>query len=203
MPLSRVRRSLKRTGEELRDASIFLVATEGEKTERLYLDQFRNRRVKVVPIVCDDGHSSPSGVFDKLSEAVKAFDFGAGDSFWLVVDKDQWEEAMFADVRRRCADSGFNLLVSHHRFEAFLCLHFEDCSEDTRFESGEYEEFLREKLGSYNKNNYDAERIFQLRETGCYQAEERDDQANEIFPPEHCSRVYMLVRAIEGACLNE
>ena len=198
MSLERVKKSLQRQPGEFRDASLVIVATEGEHTERLYLDQFRNRRVKVVPVVCEDGTSSPEGTLNRLNVALDAFDVGDGDSFWLLVDRDQWTEAMFSQVRSQCVQKGYTLAVSNRRFEAFLALHVENAANSPLFLAGDYEAVIRSTLGSYNKTSYNAATLFENRHIACDQCRALDTMENAIFPPDHCSRAYLLVEHIES-----
>lgn len=196
MPIDRVRSQMRRKEGELRDASIVLVGTEGEKTEAIYLDAFGSARVKVVTVVCDDGRSSPKGVLNKVSEAITRFNFGSGDTFWIIVDKDQWKEKEFSEVFALCRQKGITHVVSNERFEVFLCYHFTDFVGSPEFENGEYEKFLRAKLGVYRKNKFDAQRLRSLAKTACDACASADGGSHALWPDPPNSRAYLLVRAI-------
>lgn len=171
MAIDRVRSSLRRRPEEHRDASIFLVATEGEHTESIYLATFRDPRIKVIPIPCEDGKSSPQGVLDRLSEAMTTFQFGGDDTFWILVDRDSWTERMFSEVNSECKKKNIFMSTSNARFEAFLCWHFDDFRDSEEFSTGDYENFLRKKLGSFSKTKFDAHKLRTNTARACSRAE--------------------------------
>lgn len=202
MPIDRIRHSLKRSQRGNRDASIFLVGTEGEHTERIYLDIFDSPKIKVVAIPCDDGHSSPIGVLTKVLEARKKFDFGKGDSFWLLVDKDCWTEKMLSEVHSQCKKIGAKILVSNERFEVFLCSHFEDFFVSGEYKSKSYELFLKKKLGGYSKSKFDAKKLLGGVKLACEINRTRDDGKNEIYTNDCGSRAYVLVERIIDKVLS-
>jgi hypothetical protein len=196
MKLDRVKHSLKRGTKQFRDASLFVVATEGEKTEAVYLNSFHSSRIKVFPVICDDGRSSPEGVLERLTFVMKSFQFGENDSFWMLIDRDQWSEQMLSAVNSNAKKLGVQILCSNRRFEVFLCAHFEGFEDSDEIASGQYELFLRKNLGSFNKSSYDCIRVREGTQLACNRCEATDDQTTELWPPEHTSRVYRLVKAL-------
>lgn len=119
--------------------------------------------------------------------------FGENDSFWIVIDRDQWEISELADVRRQCVQSRFNLLVSNPCFEIWLSFH---CSNYPTSNSCKNDAVLalREDLGGYRGTKYDAKSLINKAALACDRAESLDDHQNEIFPQNPGSRVYQLVR---------
>lgn len=196
MVIERVRSRLKRNAEELRDASIFIVGTEGEHTERIYLSAFKSNKIKVVPVECDDGASSPDGVLRKVDEISKIFQFGDGDSFWLLVDKDAWTQKMFSDVYRECKKKGFMLCVSNHQFEIFLAHHFDDYDPLECSETKDIIKFLKIKLGGFSKSKYDASKLIGNAKLASDRCRIADTGKNEIWPDRPGSRAYLLVSDI-------
>jgi hypothetical protein len=116
MAIDRRRRPLKRTGGELRDASLFIVATEGEKTEPLYFSIFKSPKLKVETLECEDGHSSPEGVLKRVTDFKRRYQFGPGDTFWVVVDRDRWTVKHLSAVFGECNRKDFTLLVARTSF---------------------------------------------------------------------------------------
>ncbi len=196
MKLDRVKQSLKRREGHVRDASLFVVATEGEKTEEIYLNSFQSSRIKVIAVICDDGKSSPDGVLARLSSVMKAFQFGDGDSFWMLIDRDRWTEAMLSAVHSEAKKKGISILCSNQRFEVFLCAHFEEFETSQHIKEGRYEEFLKERLNHFNKTNYDCTDIRKNAAAACDRCERLDISQTELWPPEHSSRAYKLVRSL-------
>ena len=54
--------------EPHRDARLFVIATEGEKTEKQYFSLFRNRRCQVKIITSKEGRSAPKYIFEQLKK---------------------------------------------------------------------------------------------------------------------------------------
>lgn len=197
MAIDRRRRPLDRRGGVLRDASLIVIAMEGEKTEKIYFDIFHSSRLKIVPIPCKDGRSDPVSVLKNLTDFKKKMQFGSTDTFWLVVDKDKWTAKNLAAVRRECRQKQFNLLVSNPRFEVWLGLHFEEPLPEP-FKIPELIKYLKRNLGSFSKRRYPASDLSPLVERACQQARERDDDQNDICPASPGSRVYLLAEHIIG-----
>jgi len=91
MRLSRTRLLPRETN--VRDSRLFIVATEGQHTEKQYFEGFVSRRLRVeVLSTGPDGRSSPKGVLDRLDVFRQQYDLGTDDELWLVVDTDQWPD---------------------------------------------------------------------------------------------------------------
>jgi hypothetical protein len=154
--------------ENVRDASLFVVATEGQETERQYFEGFRSPRlhVEVLPTGLD-GASSPDRVLERLAEFRDRYDLAGDDQLWLVVDVDRWGDRKLSEVCGSARSRGFETAVSNPCFELWLYLHFSD-HDLTGPEwvalvdghkgnvSGAMEARLRERLaehGGYQKSN--------------------------------------------------
>lgn len=196
MSIDRVKRDLKRQSGRRRDPTLFLVATEGEQSEIIYLDALKSDRIRIVSLGATDGRSSPKGVFDRIKQVKDAVDFGAGDTFWLLCDRDQWPEKMFAEVNALCKQCEITLCTSNERFEVFLCHHFDDFIGSEAWDNGEYERFLREHLGAYSKTKFDASKLVSTAPEACRRCEELDDNLTELWPNKPNSRAYLLLSAI-------
>lgn len=196
MSIDRIRRELKRSTGRRRDPTLFFVATEGSRSEIIYLEAIKSDRIRILALGSADGRSSPQGVFDRIKEVKRAVDYGTGDSFWLLCDRDLWPEKMFAEVNSLCKQSGIALCTSNERFEVFLCHHFPDFPDSEAWINGEYETFLREKLGAYQKNKFDAAKIVVNAAEACKKCDEFDDHETELWPNRPNSRAYLLISAI-------
>ena len=152
---------IKRTGllprkEYVRDARLFVVATEGEKTEEQYLSIFQNPRVHVrVLSTGPDGKSAAKHVLARLAEFEQQYDLGPEDERWLMFDVDRQRPQFIEEITQMGMESGYRLAVSNPCFELWLLLHFrEHDAADADCKSTEQR--LRDHLGSYSKVNFDA-----------------------------------------------
>jgi len=111
---------------QVRDATIFVIATEGARTEPLYFAGFNSSRVKVelLPTGEDQG-SSPDAVLNRLQEFRAKYDLHATDELWVVIDVDRWGDLKLRRIYRE-AKSRFDVAVSNPCFELWLYLHFGD-----------------------------------------------------------------------------
>jgi hypothetical protein len=113
----------------VRDASLFVIATEGSETERRYFDGFESSRVHVETLPTGlEGSSSPDAVLERLEEFRDRYDLGGTDQLWLVVDVDRWGDRKLRDVCRD-ARGRFATAVSNPCFELWLYLHFFDAAD--------------------------------------------------------------------------
>lgn len=193
MAIARPSNPLRRKKSGTRDASLTIIATEGEVTEKIYFSEFNTQKTVVEVLPAKNGRSSPKWIFESAKKLATNTQFGENDSFWIVIDRDQWEISELADVRRQCVQSRFNLLVSNPCFEIWLSFH---CSNYPTSNSCKNDAVLalREDLGGYRGTKYDAKSLINKAALACDRAESLDDHQNEIFPQNPGSRVYQLVR---------
>jgi hypothetical protein len=131
--LSRSRLYTKK--EPDRDARLFILFAEGEKTERNYFNYFNQIssriRIEVAPLT--DGRNSPGGLFDTATMLIHPndgtapkYDLRAGDEVWFIIDTDQWGPAI-AQLRTSVSGHpGWHIAQSNPCFEVWLYYHFED-----------------------------------------------------------------------------
>lgn len=107
---------------------LFLIATEGNKTEPHYFDLLNEEVVLVqVQVVKGQHDSSPKHVLNRMEEHLQKQRLLSGDEAWLVIDKDQWTQEQIGalnDWTQLHANRA--LAVSNPKFELWLLLHFED-----------------------------------------------------------------------------
>jgi hypothetical protein len=123
-------RRFRRVGNVRDYRPVFIIATEGKKTEPTYfrfgIFMSRERPVRV-KVLLRGGSSSPKAVLDGMRAYLRGYQKKKGDEAWLVVDKDQWKtkdlELLYAWSQ---SDAYKNLAVSNPQFEYWLLLHFED-----------------------------------------------------------------------------
>jgi len=123
---------IRRTGlvprpQFVRDARIFVIAVEGEKTEAQYFSLFESTRVHVEVLPAGPaGLSAPKQVLERLVKFEEQFDLDADDERWLVVDVDRQRGQFLDEVTQVARESGYGLAVSNPCFELWLLLHFRD-----------------------------------------------------------------------------
>ena len=123
------KRPLNRKESPLRDTSLVVIATEGEKTEPRYFEFFHSHRVQVLVLPTEEGKSSPEHVLERLRKFDKEYRLEKEDTFWLVVDVDRWSKANLARVAQEASQRGYGPAISNPCFELWLLLHFEDVGE--------------------------------------------------------------------------
>ena len=119
------RRGLLPRPAYVRDAGLFVVATEGEKTEAQYFSLFHSERVRVEVLPTGpDGLSAPKYVLERLVKYEERYALEEDDELWLVVDVDRQRDQFLDEVTRDAQHSGYHVAVSHPCFELWLLLHF-------------------------------------------------------------------------------
>lgn len=122
-----VRRHFGRPLGERRYRKLFVIATEGVKTEPQYFAMFNNQRSVIVKCLKPSHRSSPPDVLKRMASYLKKESLKKSDEAWLVVDRDQWSNEQLMqlyDWSQTAENYGFAL--SNPKFEYWLLLHFED-----------------------------------------------------------------------------
>ncbi len=198
---SRKKRPLDRRIAHERDASLVIIATEGEKTEKQYFESklFRNRRVQVKVLETKEGKSAPAHVVMRLREFVNEYELNEGDQLWLVFDCDRWPEKQLAEVCRQAKSmrkkNAVRLGISNPCFELWLFLHHADWTESSAT-SKDIESALRKTLGVYNKTRLNPEDYEGRIEAAIKRAEGMVMKPDSRWPENPGTHVHRLVLAI-------
>jgi RloB-like protein len=107
-----------------REARLFVVAVEGDKTERRYLEPLKKRYRIEMYILPPQGKSSPQAVLKKLKDYQESEDYMAGDELWMMVDVDRWHK--LSEVCEEAKKAGYGMAITNPRFELWLWLHLFD-----------------------------------------------------------------------------
>lgn len=176
-----------------------VVATEGRKTELIYLDQFKPARdssvqLKVLPNKNDK--TRPKEVLQRLKDYAKTNYVGPEDELWLMIDRDSWDEAELNEVAAEAAKCGIHMALSNPCIEYWFYLHLRDNKPFNHRHQllPEMEELLK----GYNKGNYDAARLAKEVDAAIIRAEKLDKNPKEPWPKEQGSQVYRLMKKILG-----
>ena len=137
-----------------RDATLFVIATGGDVTERKYFNGLKERwhtpGIHIEVMKRDDvSASSPTSVLGELDRFAKQFMLRDGDQMWLVVDRDSqsWKPREMAEVARASGQKRYYLAVSNPCFKLWLLAHFENVSS----QSAKRENELLENKGGFLK----------------------------------------------------
>ena len=191
------RRRYRRPLGERRYRKLFIVATEGVKTEPQYF-AILNDHHSVIHVDCTKSkhHSSPLQVLKRMEDRLKQETLKNSDEAWLVVDKDQWQDEQLAQLHTwsQGADN-YGFALSNPKFEYWLLLHFENGTNIGS--SRECSDRLKNHLPDYDKS-LDVRKISpDMIEDAVCRAKIRDNPPCEDWPRTLGSTtVYKLVENI-------
>lgn len=154
----RKKRPLDRSKNNVHDASLIVIASEGKNPEQQYFSMFNSTRVQVIVMPSHDKRSAPKYVIERLNKYREEYQIGKEDSLWLMVDVDRWTRKQLSEVTREASQKKYGLAVSNPSFECWLLLHFEDLAED-ELDVDAIIKRLRKHLGGYKKTFLDVEKF--------------------------------------------
>lgn len=182
---------------ERRYRKLFLVATEGKKTEPQYFAHLDRRLLPVVKIQPLKGKSdgAPNRVLARMKKTLKNENFRKGDEAWLVVDKDTWTDDQLQELHQWSRhDDNYGFALSNPKFEYWLLLHFEDGTGIAN--ARQCDERLERYLPHYDKG-VDADlTTLEKVEKAIRHAERRDKPPCADWPRKTGTTVYRLVKNI-------
>jgi hypothetical protein len=133
--------SLVREGGFLEAEKMFVLSFEGSVSEKKYFEDFRKSTlfnnsglIEVISLKRPTNRGSdPISVKKLLQEAKKEYRFKDTDEFWLIIDRDDWEEIHNHNFDKLVDDckkeNNFFLAMSNPCFEIWLILHLKDINE--------------------------------------------------------------------------
>ncbi|MCK6614752.1 MAG: RloB family protein [Ignavibacteriaceae bacterium] len=169
--MGRERVEYKRTGFKREYKKLFIIATEGEKTEKVYFSNLFDSElvnsnsyyIEILP--ASDGKSSPRNVIKRLDKFKEKYKLYQEDELWMLIDRDSWDAKQLNEIARECSQKSYNLAVSTPCFELWLLLHKKDVSMLSRDEKQKLldnkkvnknrtyiETQIIEEFGTYNKS---------------------------------------------------
>lgn len=193
-------RPLNRKIEHVRDTSLIIIATEGEKTEPLYFDMdcFKRKKIQIRIISTEEGTSSPKDVLDRLHKEATEYQFMEGDQFWLVIDKDRWTDDMLREIIGLCNDSNYQVALSNPCFELWLLLHFRKVEEldlPENMSSNDIKGVFNPLINERNAGDYDTTYTPWISQA-LTEAPKLDTHPDAPFPDCPGTRVYRLVEEL-------
>ncbi|MCY4378855.1 MAG: RloB family protein [Candidatus Dadabacteria bacterium] len=127
MPPKKRRRFVRPLGKR-RYRKMFVLATEGSKTESQYFAIFNDQNLVVhIKFLKEKGGSAPPQVLERMRNYLDSEDLENSDEAWLVVDKDQWTDYQLSQLHEWAQEAdNYGFALSNPKFEFWLLLHFED-----------------------------------------------------------------------------
>jgi hypothetical protein len=180
----------------VRDARLFIIATEGAVTEKQYFEMFGSSRIKVEVLPTgSDNQSAPDYVLDRLNSFKEQFDLHEDDILWLVLDVDRWGDEKLSLVCREAKQKNYHLAISNPCFEVWLCLHCGDLNPEDKT-CKQFKARLRKILGSYNGSNLDLSQYEPHLAAAVERAQILHPDLQHNWPPTIGTHVYRLVEIL-------
>ena len=191
-------------GEPFRDSNLFVISCEGAKREVGYFKALTQgmRRVRVEilhPGKLEDSGSDPRSVLDRAVRYVEQNDISDGDEFWLVIDRDRWEDKMIREVISHCQDHpGWDIAISNPCFEVWLLFHR---TKDFYYPSATCKDYKR-ILNDQTPMGYAPESYVPLNKIACRNAKDADGNPGHPFANPGTSKIYLMMESLKKARPN-
>ena len=195
------RRLFNRPSGTRRYKKLFIIATEGVKTEPEYFAALQSEQ-SVIHIRClkskSKNKSAPLQVLKRMQNHIKEEGLKDSDEAWLVVDRDCWDEQHIQQMYDWAQQKeNYGLALSNPKFEYWLLLDFDDGDGITS--SKNCTERLRRHLPDYDKGVASNQITRKMVETAIRRASQRDNNTKSGWPVTTGTTVYRLVRNILAA----
>ena len=189
------RRSFSRPKPVRRYRKLYLIATEGRKTEMLYFAMFNSQEATIhIQILPSKYKTSPPQVLNRAKKYVKQEQLKKNDEIWIVIDRDSWEREQLEEVFEGCQKFKYNLAVSNPLFEYWLLLHFENGKGIKS--SKECSLRLQKFLPHFEKGRLEITKIIPRIQNAIQHAEAKDKPPCQKWPDSNGSTVYRLVKKL-------
>jgi len=214
MPLipSRQARPMPRDLGKVRDAKLFVVATEDRYAPAQYFSFLNHPKIHVEVLGTRHGEGADAArVIARLTEFIQKYQISDDDQLWALLDTDHWVTGnhkkhlieSIGDARLR----GFHIAMSNPCFDFWLLLHHEDIGAGVVYKDcAEAGARIRELKGEFNKTNLKKEHYPTLT---IQQAIDRAKALEptplgavvDYWPTTNGSRVYLLMEELKSAGL--
>ncbi len=198
--MSNRNRSFKRPSQKRELEKIYVVATEGEKTEKIYFEFFNGveyrKKIQVKVLPTKSGKSSPQAVVKRLQKYAIQTRLKPKDELWVVIDDDGRPKEQLQVVANECnKKENYFLAISNPCFELWLLLHQENPK--TPYKADICEQELTRLLGKkYNKSNYDLSKLIPYIGNAIRHAKRLHVDQTEEIPSSVGTHVYLLVEKL-------
>lgn len=211
---------LVREGGFLEAEKMFVLSYEGKVSEKKYFEDFRKSElfndsglIEIISLKRPQNRGSdPISVKKLLQEAKREYHFKNTDEFWLIIDRDDWEEIHNHNFDKLVDDckkeNNFFLAMSNPCFEIWLILHLKDINE---YDEDEKQRIIVNEKISNSKNYIDKvlseiqgrgynkrpnpRTFLPLTRTAIKRAKELDNK-NEDYPKQLGTHIYKLIEKL-------
>lgn len=181
---------------DIRNAMLFVIATEGKETEKQYFENFGSSKVKIEILPAgDDNKSAPEYVLERLNQFKDKYDINEDDELWLVLDVDRWGDKKLSLICTEATQKRYYLAISKPCFEVWLCLHLGDLDPEDRT-CDHFQDRLKSMLQGYRKNNVNFDDYQPHIQDAIQRGKELDKNPSGYWPLEIGTHVYKLVENI-------
>jgi hypothetical protein len=193
------RRKFQRPLGVRRYRKMFVLATEGTKTEPLYFIMFNNDDTVVhVKHLMGNKQNSPMHVLKRMHDYLKDNHLKDGDEAWLIVDRDLWPEDQLMQLHDWSqTNSRYGLAVSNPKFEYWLLLHFEDGKGIVN--SKQCTKRLERHLPHFEKGHVEVDKLQSGINDATKRARRKDTPPCVDWPRTTGTTVYRLVEKLKKA----
>ena len=185
------RSGLRRVSAQKPRRKVFIISTEGNKTEREYFGRFNSQENPIQVKCLNSNHkSSPKQVLKRMKTYLRTQSRQKFVEAWLVVDKDNYKDEVLNELFAWTnTKQNYHLAVSNPNFEYWLLLHF--VSNPSKNFAG----YMEKHLPDYDKG-IDHSKIS---DTSIKQAISRASEKDNLscnWPRSQGTTVYKLVEQI-------
>lgn len=191
------RSSARRTGFRER-RKVFFIATEGSETEPRYFEAYNAPELKKnvhVHLLNRGEGTDPQSVVRRMAKQLRNLGAEAGDEFWVVVDKDTWQDQALMDAVATCTKYGFCVAISNPCFELWLLLHNPGAPK-LPLTPALCVAALERALQGYSKADYAVEKLIPHVQHAIRHAQRLDAKSNALIPAAPGTRVYRLAERL-------
>ena len=187
------------------------IVCEGEKTERLYFENYRTseNNVRVIPVKCS--HTDAIGIVKFAITKIKRGDYSVkgNNGVICVFDRDANEEVNLAKAFKKARTAKIKMCLSNPRFELWFLLHYE--YDNQPFTKEKLESRLEKHIPNYVKNKDYYGELLSKRENAIKNADKLNEYhlSNDVSlesvksnPSTQVHEVIALIRGFNNQKLN-
>lgn len=206
------RQKLVDPATHVRDARLYLVVVEGDKTEWNYFNSLQEKdfipkqKIHIKPVKPNEHKSAPNHLIACAEENFNSITNRlTDDECWIVFDveslsRNDGRERQVREAIDVARDQKWFVALSNPCFEVWYLLHLTDNLTNIEGTGNSAKETLRKHLGGYRESNVPQPCLDrQAIQLAITRAKTRDTDPNSPIPQLPGTRVYRLVERLLGA----
>jgi len=210
--IARRPRPIPRDEGKLRDARLFVIATEDTYGPKQHFGFFGHPRIHVEVLGTSIGEGpDPGSVVNRLIKFAEQYQIAGDDQLWAFFDTDHWilgnHKAGLIQSIKEARRRGYSVAMSRPCFDLWLLLHHEEVTPGTIFAScDDVGARIRTLRGEFNKTKLKREHyLLPQVEIAIVRATALDqgvsEAAADFWPNSTATRVYLLMNELKAAGL--